>query len=208
MARYTGPVCRLCRREKMKLYLKGERCFSAKCPIEKKKGPPGVALQRKKNSSEFGIQLREKQKVKRHYGLLEHQFRITFKKSSKNKGETGTNLLVALERRLDNVVYRLGLSSSRVGARQIVRHSHILVNGKIVNIPSYQIKVGDQVGLVNGMLENVAVVAASEAKKASGTKQWLDVNPDTKVGTVLKMPAREDIDIEVEENLIVELYSR
>jgi small subunit ribosomal protein S4 len=192
----------------MKLYLKGERCFSAKCPIEKKKGPPGVAIQRKKNSSEFGVQLREKQKVKRHYGLLEHQFRITFRKSAKNKGETGTNLLISLERRLDNVVYRLGFSSSRVGARQVVRHSHVFVNGKIVNIPSYQIKVNDQVALVPSMKENAPVVAALQAKASSGTKPWLDLNPDSGVGTVLKMPAREDIDIEIEENLIVELYSR
>ncbi len=208
MARYTGPVCRLCRREKMKLFLKGERCFSAKCAIEKKKGPPGVAIQKRKNMSEFGVQLREKQKVKRHYGLMEGQFRLYFEKSAKIAGETGTNLLVMLEKRLDNVVYRLGFASSRRAARQIVRHANVLVNGKRVNIPSYQVKANDQIALVAALKENPHVVSAGQIKSQMSTKPWLDINPDTRVGTVLKNPAREDVDIEIEENLIVELYNK
>lgn len=208
MARYTGPVCRLCRREKMKLFLKGERCFSAKCAIEKKKGPPGVAIQKRKNMSEFGVQLREKQKVKRHYGLMERQFRLYFEKSAKIQGETGTNLLLMLEKRLDNVIYRLGFASSRRAARQLVRHSHVQVNGKKVNIPSFQVRLNDQIALVPSLKENAHVVAAGQVKSQMSTKPWLDINPETKVGTVLKSPVREDVDIEIEENLIVELYNK
>ncbi|MBL8991745.1 MAG: 30S ribosomal protein S4 [Spirochaetia bacterium] len=208
MARYTGPVCRLCRREKMKLFLKGERCFSAKCAIEKKKGPPGVAIQKRKNMSEFGVQLREKQKVKRHYGLMERQFRLYFEKSAKISGETGTNLLVMLEKRLDNVIYRLGFASSRRAARQLVRHAHVQVNGKKVNIPSFQVRLNDQIALVPSLKENAHVVAAGQVKSQMSTKPWLDINPETKVGTVLKSPVREDVDIEIEENLIVELYNK
>jgi small subunit ribosomal protein S4 len=208
MARYIGPVCRLCRREKNKLFLKGDRCYSAKCAIEKKKGPPGVALPRKKNMSEFGQQLREKQKVKRHYGLLEKQFRLYFEKCARAEGDTGALLLNTLEKRLDNVVYRLGFASSRSASRQLVRHNNILVNGKRVNIPSTQVRANDQVALTPDMKENAAVVASLQSKSSSGTKPWLDLNPETKVGTVLKEPGREDVDIEIEENLIVELYSR
>lgn len=208
MARYIGPVCRLCRREKNKLFLKGDRCYSAKCPIEKKKGQPGVAIPRKKALSEFGQQLREKQKVKRHYGLLEGQFRLYFKKCAAMEGDTGAALLNMLEKRLDNVTYRLGFAASRAAARQLVRHNNILVNGKRVNIPSYQVRVNDKISLAAGMGENAAVVASMETKKGAGIKPWLDMNPESKVGTILKEPAREDLDIEIEENLIVELYSR
>lgn len=192
----------------MKLFLKGERCFSAKCAIEKKKGPPGVAIQKRKNMSEFGVQLREKQKVKRHYGLMERQFRLYFEKSAKIAGETGTNLLLMLEKRLDNVIYRLGFASSRRAARQLVRHSHVQVNGKKVNIPSFQVRLNDQIALVPSLKENAHVVAAGQVKSQMSTKPWLDINPDTKVGTVLKSPVREDVDIEIEENLIVELYNK
>lgn len=208
MARYTGPVCRLCRRDGVKLYIKGTRCDSILCPIEKKKGIPGVSLKKKKTSSEYGIQLREKQKVKRHYGILENQFKNCYQKATRLEGAAGANLLFLLERRLDNVVYRLGFGSSRSSARQLVRHNNVLVNGKKVNIPSYQISVGDEVKVVPHMKENVFLQESITKINSAGVKKWLSVDAESMTGKVEGLPVREDIDIEINENLIVELYSR
>lgn len=207
MARYIGPVCRLCRREKMKLFLKGERC-NTKCPIDKKKFGPGIIPLRRKNLSEFGIQLREKQKVKRYYGLLEKQFKNMYAKADRMPGATGVNLLSLLENRLDNVVYRLGFAESRSQARQVVRHSNILLNGKKMNIPSYSVKENDEISVVDSMKENNFIKNSIEIGKQIGVKPWLSVDLEKKVGIILKKPTREDIDLEVEENLIVEYYSR
>ena len=208
MARYTGSVCRLCRREGTKLFLKGDRCYSAKCAISKRPTPPGMHGQaRARKMSEYGMQLREKQKVRRTYGVLETQFRRTFDKAARVKGVTGDNLLALLERRLDNVVYRLGLASSRAQARQFVRHSHITVNGKKVNIPSYVVETGDVIGVREKSRDMEHFKALREGTGVV-TPKWLTFDAQNLTGTVAAMPAREDIDCPIEEHLIVELYSR
>lgn len=208
MARYTGPVCRLCRREGVKLYLKGDRCYSDKCAIVTKAYAPGQHGQSRKKASEYGIQLREKQKVRRIYGVLEKQFRNYFAKAEAQKGVTGENLLRLLESRLDNVVYRLGMASSRVDARQLVRHGHFTVNGKKVNIPSFLVKAGDVVAVREGSKSSpkIEAIAASIAHRTPPT--WLELDKENLVGKVINLPVREDIDLPISEQLIVELYSR
>lgn len=211
MARYTGSVCRLCRREGTKLFLKGDRCYSAKCAISKRPTPPGMHGQaRARKMSEYGMQLREKQKVRRTYGVLETQFRRTFDKAARVKGVTGDNLLALLERRLDNVVYRLGLASSRAQARQFVRHSHITVNGKKVNIPSYLVKAGDVIEVKETSRASVKFKRLlGEDAPVVLVPQWLDREKNALKGTVTRLPLREDInDMPIEEHLIVELYSK
>ena len=208
MARYTGSVCRLCRREGTKLFLKGDRCYSAKCAISKRPTPPGMHGQaRAKKMSEYGMQLREKQKVRRTYGVLETQFRRTFDNADRMKGITGDNLLSLLERRLDNVVYRLGLASSRAQARQLVRHGHIRVNGKKVNIPSFLVNVGDVITIREKSAEAEHFKALREGSGKMVPK-WITVDNENLKATVAAAPARDDIDLTIQENLIVELYSR
>lgn len=206
MARYTGPVCRLCRREGIKLYLKSDKCYSDKCPIARRAYAPGQHGQSKKKLSNYGIQLREKQKAKRIYGVLETQFREYYEKADRKKGITGENLLRLLEMRLDNVVFRLGFGGSRAEARQLVRHGHFTVNGKKVNIPSYQVSVGDIIVVRESSRSSEKFKAFTEVTKT--TPQWLEVNMDTLEGKVIAEPKREDIDIPVQETFIVELYSK
>ena len=209
MARYTGPVCRLCRREGMKLFLKGERCFKEKCAIEKRGYPPGQHGQRRgRKAAGYGIQLREKQKVKRIYGVLERQFRNYFAKASQRKGITGANLLQMLERRMDNVVYRLGFASSRAMARQLVAHGHFLVNGKRVDVPAARVGVGAVVSLSQGSRDNEEIKMCLDTAKGRGVPAWLDLDADNFRGTVKALPAREDVTMPIQEQLIVELYSK
>jgi small subunit ribosomal protein S4 len=208
MARYKGAVCRLCRREGMKLYLKGDRCYSDKCALTNKSYAPGQHGQSRKKVSEYGIQLREKQKVRRIYGILEKQFRNYFQKAEKQKGVTGENLLRLLESRLDNVVYRLGFASSRVDSRQLVRHGHFTVNGKKVNIPSYMIKVGDVITVKEKSRTSTKIQAIAAALAARTAPAWLEVDKENLVGKVIALPTREDIDLPIDEQLIIELYSR
>ena len=209
MARYTGPVCRLCRRERMKLFLKGERCFKEKCAIERRGYPPGQHGQRRgRRSLNYGPQLREKQKVKRIYGLLEQQFRRYFKEAERKKGITGENLLVLLERRLDNVVYSLGFASSRSQARQLVRHAHITVDGRKVSIPSFQVRIGQTIAVREGSRTNDFIRSAVESARGRGIPEWLALDPETFSGKVNNLPTREDIKLPIQEQLIVELYSR
>lgn len=209
MARYTGPVCRLCRREGMKLFLKGERCFKPSCAIEKRNFAPGQhGRDRKAKVVGYGLQLREKQKVKRIYGVLENQFRSYFEKAVRQKGVTGENLLAQLERRLDNVVVRLGFASSHDQARQLVRHGHVLVNGKKVNVPSYQVAVGQEISVKDKMKKNVQVVAAMELAGGRGAPPWLELNAENATGRVLGLPKREDVNLPIQERMIVELYSK
>ncbi len=210
MARYTGPVCRLCRRERMKLFLKGDRCFKEKCAIERRAYPPGQHGQRRgrRRSLGYGPQLREKQKVKRIYGVLEKQFRTYFADAERQKGVTGDNLLTNLERRLDNVVYNLGFASSRAQARQLVRHGHVEVDGKKTTIPSYQVKIGQQVGVREGSRSNEFIRASVETARGRGIPNWLELDPENFVGKVNALPTRDDIKLPIEEQLIVELYSR
>ena len=208
MARYRGPVCKLCRRDGMKLYLKGDRCFSEKCAVERRNYPPGEHGQGRTKFSEYGSQLREKQKVKRMYGLLENQFHLYFNRADRLKGITGENLLVLLERRLDNMVYRFGFSTSRSEARQLVLHKHFLVNGKKVNIPSYLIKVGDTITLQQSSRKVERIVEALEVSFRRGIPQWLEFDKNNVTGTVKAMPARKDLTMPISENLIVELYSK
>lgn len=208
MARYHASVCRLCRREGQKLFLKGDRCFKEKCAIEKRNTPPGQHARRRGKLQGYGIQLREKQKVKRIYGVLEQQFRNYFKKAETLRGVTGENLLVLLEQRIDNVVYRLGYCSSRAQARQLVAHGHVKVNGRRVDIPNFQVKVGDEVALDPHSQKNGFVLAAVESSKGRGTPEWLALNAETLTGTVTRKPQRSDITFPVEEQLIVELYSK
>jgi small subunit ribosomal protein S4 len=209
MARYIGPVCRLCRREGMKLFLKGERCYTEKCAIEKRNFPPGQhGKTRKAKMQGYGIQLREKQKVKRIYGVLEDQFRRYFEQAERTRGITGVTLLQLLERRLDNVVYRLGLGTSRAQARQLVRHGHIQVNGKKVDIPSYSAKAGDVVSVIGRTQKNPTVEHAIEEVKGRGIPEWLSFDPNSISGRVVSMPTREQINLPVQEQLIVELYSK
>jgi small subunit ribosomal protein S4 len=201
-------VCRLCRRENLKLFLKGDRCHSDKCAYERRGYPPGQHGQARAKHSDYALQLREKQKVKRMYGLLETQFHTYFYKAERQKGITGTNLLVVLERRLDNVVYRLGFANSRSQARQLVRHSHFLVNGKRVNIPSYLVGVGETVEVKEKSRELLPIRVAVEAAARRGVPQWLEVDKEKLKGTVKSFPAREDLTMPIQEQLIVEHYSK
>lgn len=209
MARYTGPVCKLCRREGVKLFLKGDRCYSPKCGVLKRQSPPGEHGLSRKKQSEYGVQLREKQKARRAYGVLENQFRKYFTMAERQKGVTGENLLQLLERRLDNAVYRLGFASSRPQARQIVLHGHVLVNGKKVNIASYLIKVGDVISIKEASrdLEHIKELREQGASDKLIPK-WLTLDTESVSGKVEALPLREDIDLTLEEHLIVELYSR
>jgi small subunit ribosomal protein S4 len=207
MARYSGPVCRLCRREGMKLFLKGERCYTEKCAIEKRNFPPGQhGKTRKAKLAGYGVQLREKQKVKRIYGVLEDQFRRYFESADRTRGITGETLLQLLERRFDNVIYRLGLATSRAQARQLVRHGHFLVNGKKVDIPSYSLRAGDVVTVKTASAKNPTIVHAMEEVKGRGIPAWLTFDDGT--GKVMSLPTREQINLPVQEQLIVELYSK
>lgn len=209
MARYTGSVCRICRRENLKLFLKGDRCYGDKCAFDRRSYAPGDHGQRRRGKiSDYGIQLREKQKVKRLYGLSEKQFRLVFKKADRHKGVTGTNLLVMLERRLDNVVFRLGFVNSRTQGRHFVRHNHFLVNGKKVNVPSYQIKIGDEVTVREKSKKVQAIGDALEAVVRRGVPQWLETDKDQMKGTVKNFPVRDDLTMPMQEQLIVELYSK
>lgn len=207
MARYTGPSCRQCRREGQKLFLKGDRCYSPKCALEKRAYAPGQHGQgRRVKVTEYGLQLREKQKAKRFYGLMEAQFRNYFDKAVKRKGLTGENLLIMLETRMDNVVFRMGLASSRKEARQLVTHNHFTVNGKKVNIPSYQVSAGDVIKVKE---KSASSPKFKEVKEMSiTTPSWISVDTGKLEGKVLAMPLREEIDTPVEEHLIVELYSK
>lgn len=207
MARYTGPVCRLCRRERMKLFLKGAKCDSMKCPIEKRPYPPGQHGRGRVRETEYLLQLREKQKARRIYGVLEKQFRITFKEAARLGGKTGDNLLQLLETRLDNVVFRSGFAASRSQARQFIRHGHIHVNGKRVDIPSYQLKKGDVVALTQKAKEMIVVRHAIEVVDHT-PPMWIEVNKNDAKITVSDIPIREQIDVPVREQLIVELYSK
>ncbi|MCZ2150791.1 MAG: 30S ribosomal protein S4 [Bryobacterales bacterium] len=210
MARYTGPVCRLCRREGMKLFLKGERCFTEKCAIEKRNYQPGQhGRDRKPKVVGYGIQLREKQRAKRYYGILERQFRTAFEKASQMKGITGENLLAAMEHRLDNVIYRLGLATSRAMARQVVRHGHIQVNGRKVNIPSYLTRQGDVIEVREKSKKNPGILASSDATASRPSPAWLEFDRDALRGRVVSTFKREElVQIQLNEQLIVELYSK
>ena len=208
MARYTEAVCRLCRRENQKLFLKGDRCYSAKCPVVKRGTVPGQHAKSRRKTSEYGLQLREKQKARRTYGLLEKQFHSYFTKATNMKGAAGENMLQLLERRLDNVVYRLGFASTRREARQLVNHGHFTVNGKRCNIPSAQVKVGDVIAVCQKSQSSVKFKTLIEEYGKKSVPQWMLRMADSFEGKIIAMPAREDIDFEVSENLIVELYSR
>lgn len=208
MARYTGAVCRLCRREGQKLFLKGERCYSDKCAINRRKYAPGMHGQSRKKLSEYGLQLREKQKAKRYYGVLESQFAKYFEMAEKKQGITGDNLLTILESRLDNVVYRMGFGMSRPEARQLVMHGHFEVNGKKVDIPSYLVSVGDVITIREKSRGSEKFKAILEATSGKIIPKWLDVNHDAAEGKVIAAPQRDDVDLELEEHLIVELYSK
>ena len=207
MARYTDSVCRQCRREGAKLFLKGDRCFGAKCAIVKRPTPPGQHGVSRKKQSQYGIQLREKQKARRAYGVLEGQFRGYFQQASRMKGVTGENLLMLLERRLDNVVYRLGMGDSRAHARQLVTHGHIRVNGKKVNIPSFRVKLNAEITIRSGSqsMENLKQLREEGNRMVP---KWLSLDHENLVGKVIAMPQRDDIDLTIEEHQIVELYSR
>ena len=209
MARYIGPVCRLCRREGMKLFLKGERCYTEKCAIEKRNFAPGQhGKTRKSKMAGYGVQLREKQKVKRIYGVLEDQFRRYFETADRQRGITGETLLQLLERRFDNVVYRLGLATSRAQARQLVRHGHFLINGKKVDIPSYSVRPGDVVAIRPTSQKNPTIAHAIEEVKGRGIPGWLTFDAGEQAGRVVSLPTREQINLPVQEQLIVELYSK
>ncbi len=209
MARYIGPVCRLCRREAMKLFLKGERCYTEKCAIEKRNFPPGQHTKaRRQKLLGYGLQLREKQKVKRIYGVLENQFRRYFETAERQRGITGETLLQLLERRFDNVIYRLGLATSRPQARQMVRHGHFLINGRKVDVPSYSLRAGDVVTVRATSAQNASIQHAMEEVKGRGIPPWLEFNPDQLTGRVASLPTREQINLPVQEQLIVELYSK
>ena len=208
MARYSGSVCRLCRRENLKLFLKGERCYTDKCAIERRNYPPGQHGQARQKFSAYSVQLREKQKVKRMYGLLENQFRRTFSMAEKVKGITGEALLVLLERRLDNVAYRLGFAASRADARMLVRHGHILVNNKKVSIPSYYVRAGDVISVKEKSRQMTRVLSALEASQRRGVPEWAEVDREAFTGKVKVLPSRSDITEPINEKLIVELYSK
>ena len=209
MARYTGESCRVCRREGEKLFLKGSRCYTDKCAITRRAYAPGQHGQKRKKQSEYGMQLREKQKAKSFYGVLESQFRKYFEEASRRKGVTGTNLLQILESRLDNVIYRLGFATSRAQARQLVRHGHFTVNGVKVNIPSYLTKVGDEIKVKEASSNSeIFKQIVEENEKGRPVPAWLESNLAGRTGKIVAVPAREEIDLPVQEHLIVELYSK
>jgi small subunit ribosomal protein S4 len=209
MARYTGPVCRLCRREEMKLFLKGERCYTEKCGIDRRAYPPGQHGQaRRRKRSDYGEQLREKQKVKRIYGIAERQFRGYYYRASRMKGVTGENLIQLLERRLDNVVYRMGFACDHAEARQLVLHGHFQVNGRRINIPSYLVRSGDVVEVKEKSRKITRVVDSLAAVDRRGVPVWIDVDKDAFKGTVKALPSRGDVTMDIREQLIVELYSK
>lgn len=208
MARYIGSACKNCRREGMKLYLKGERCYSEKCSFDKRPYAPGQHGRVRKKTSDYGLQLREKQKVRKMYGLLEHQFYLNFVEADRRKGITGNTLLELLETRFDNIVYKMGYANSRNQARQFVTHGFFKVNGKRVRIPSIKIKVGDVITLVDRYKENVAVLENTSVRVRRGVPSWLDFSVDTLTGVVKSVPTREDIQLSINEHLIVEYYSR
>jgi len=211
MGRYTGPVCKLCRREGQKLFLKGTKCYTEKCPIERRNYAPGqhgLAGARRRKSSDYAQQLREKQKVKRIYGVSEKYFQNLFHRAAKHPGVTGENLLVGLEQRLDNVVHRLGFAASRNQARQIVRHRHVQVNGRTVDIPSFEVQPGDEVRIRTASKDMLPVQASLESKTRPATVRWLAIDEATRAGRMLERPTRADIPLAVQEQLIVELYSK
>lgn len=209
MARYTGSVCRICRRENLKLFLKGDRCYSDKCAFDRRGYAPGEHGQRRRGKlSDYGIQLREKQKVKKMYGLSEKQFRLFFQRADRQKGITGTNLLILLERRMDNVVYRLGFANSRSQGRHFVRHNHFMVNGHRVNIPSYVIKPGDIIELKEKSRSVQIISDSLDAVVRRGVPQWLELEKENFKGTVKGIPTREELTTPMQEQLIVELYSK
>lgn len=208
MARYTGPVCRQCRREGLKLYLKGDRCYTDKCAIDRRAYAPGQHGQSRKKTSEYGLQLREKQKARRIYGIMEKQFETYFEKAERQTGITGENLLVFLERRLDNVIYRLGFASSRPEARQMVRHNHFTLNGHKANIPSMLVRVGDVIQVKEKHLSSEKFQVAKERLATKTIPAWLDLDREQLTGKVVALPTKEQIDVPIQEHLIVELYSR
>jgi len=211
MARYTGPVCKLCRREGQKLFLKGQKCYTEKCPIERRAYPPGQhgpAQARRRKQSDYAVQLREKQKVKRIYGLPEKQFRSLFEYANHIPGVTGDNLLVALESRLDNIIFRMGFAQSRNQARQIVRHRHVEVNGRTVDIPSFRVSAGDEISIRTKSKSILPVEAALEARTRPALPEWLALDEKARVVRVVRIPMRSDISFPINEQLIVELYSK
>ncbi len=208
MARYTGAVCRLCRRENQKLFLKGTRCFSEKCALSKRAYAPGQHGQARKKMSEYGVQLREKQKTRRYYGVLEGQFANYYEMAVKKAGITGENLLIILESRLDNIVYRLGWATSRPEARQLVRHGHFEVNGQKANIPSILLKAGDTITIKDKSRSSEKIKAVLETTESKVVPMWLSLDKNALSASIVRMPTREEIDLEVEEHLIVELYSK
>jgi small subunit ribosomal protein S4 len=211
MARYTGPVCKLCRREGTKLFLKGTKCFTEKCPVDRRSYPPGQhgpAQARRRKQSDYALQLREKQKVKRIYGLIEGQFRNLFESAAKHEGVTGANLLIGLETRLDNIVYRLGLAASRSAARQLVRHRHVQVNGHTVDIPSYRVHTGDEVSLRPASKDLLPVETSLASRTRPNIVEWLTLDEKNRVARMVREPTRDDISVDIQEQLIVELYSK
>ena len=211
MARYTGPVCKLCRREGQKLFLKGQKCYTEKCPIERRAYPPGQhgpAQARRRKQSDYAVQLREKQKVKRIYGLPEKQFRSLFEYANHIPGVTGDNLLVALESRLDNIIFRMGFAQSRNQARQIVRHRHVEVNGRTVDVPSFRVSAGDEISIRTKSKNILPIEAALEARTRPALPEWLALDEKARVGRVVRIPMRSDISFPINEQLIVELYSK
>lgn len=208
MARYTNAVCRLCRREGQKLFLKGDRCYTEKCSVDRRAYPPGEHGQGRRKASEYGLQLREKQKAKRYYGLLESQFRGYFELAAKKQGQTGENLLSILESRLDNVIYRLGFAMSRPEARQLVTHGHFLVNGRKVNIPSFLVKPGQVISIKESSKNLEKIKSVVEANSFRQPPKWLDFDRNNMIAKVVAVPQKEDIDLPIEEHLIVELYSK
>jgi small subunit ribosomal protein S4 len=208
MARYTGPVCRLCRREGTKLFLKGDRCLTGKCALDRRSTAPGQHGAANKKMREYGLQMREKQKTKRYYGILEKQFVNYFEEADRKEGMTGENLICLIERRLDNVVYRMGFAASHKEARQLVLHGHFTVNGKKVNIPSLIIKAGDVISVKEASRDSVKFKALAEAAANANAPKWLEVKAEAMTATVLTLPATEDVDFDFNEQLIVELYSK
>lgn len=211
MARYTGPACKLCRRENQKLMLKGTKCYTEKCPMERRAYPPGQhgpAHARRRKQSDYAVQLREKQKVKRTYGLQEKQFRNLFEKAALKDGITGENLLIQLESRLDNIVFRMGFAPSRRAARQLVRHRHVEVNGEIVDVPSVQVSVGDEVAIKAKSRNSLVIEQSLESRTRPELLDWLALDQKARVGRMVRQPTRQDIPLAVQEQLIVELYSK
>ncbi|MBT3498964.1 MAG: 30S ribosomal protein S4 [Gemmatimonadales bacterium] len=211
MARYTGPVCKLCRREGQKLFLKGQKCYTEKCPVERRAYPPGQhgpAQARRRKQSDYAVQLREKQKVKRIYGLGEKQFRSLFERAAHIPGITGENLIVSLETRLDNIVFRMGLAPSRSSARQLIRHRHVEVNGRTVDVPSFVVKPGHEIAVRAKSKDNMSVQASLEARTRPSLPDWLALDEKARMGRLVRQPTRADIPLAAQEQLIVELYSK